>query len=277
VEPGGQTLLSTDNNSGQLQAIDVGSLPLNQYGEPAVTQYTEYGVVRPRSRHRLRTLIIVVISLIVVLVGLDFGARAFAENMMALQIQHQGFPKKPSVSIGGFPFLRQVITRDFTDVHLSSSNITEGPLEISSVNATMNGVHVNTSFNSGTIDRLSGTMDVTFTALANAMASQAGPLASLGNGGLTLSQAGPGEVRATLDLVVTSGTAVWRVTRTGHNEINVHLVSSGGGLGSDVLSSIGDINVPLPSLPLGLSIQNISVTSNGLVGTVTGQNVKFGG
>jgi DNA-binding beta-propeller fold protein YncE len=27
VEPGGQTLLSTDNNSGQLQAIDVGSLP----------------------------------------------------------------------------------------------------------------------------------------------------------------------------------------------------------------------------------------------------------
>ncbi len=120
-------------------------------------------------------------------------------------------------------------------------------------------------------------MDVTFTALANAMASQAGPLASLGNGGLTLSQAGPDEVRATLDLVVTSGTAVWRVTRTGHNEINVHLVSSGGGLGSAVLSSIGDINVPLPSLPLGLSIQNISVTSNGLVGTVTGQNVKFGG
>ncbi len=27
VEPGGQTLLATDNNSGQVQAIDVGSLP----------------------------------------------------------------------------------------------------------------------------------------------------------------------------------------------------------------------------------------------------------
>jgi hypothetical protein len=242
-----------------------------------VTQYTEYGVVRPRSRRRLRTIVIAVIALIIVLVGLDFGSRALAENVMASQIQHQGFPKKPSVSVGGFPFLTQVISRDFSDVHLSSSNITEGPLEIASVSATMNGVHVNTSFNSGRIDRLSGTIDVTFTALANAMAAQAGPLASLGAGGLTLSRAGPNEVKATLDLVVTSGSAVWRVTRTGHNEINVHLVSSGGGLGSDVLSSIGDINVPLPSLPLGLSIQGISVTPNGLVGTVTGHNVRFGG
>jgi hypothetical protein len=35
--------------------------------------------------------------------------------------------------------------------------------------------------------------------------------------------------------------------------------------------------VPLPALPVGLSIQSISVTPNGLVGTVTGHNVSFGG
>jgi hypothetical protein len=241
---------------------------------------TQYGVydtpVRPRSRRRLRTLVIVVIALIAVLVGLDFGARAVAENVMASQIQHQGFPKKPSVSIGGFPFLTQVISRDFSDVHLSSSNITEGPLEIASVSATMNGVHVNSSFKSGTIDRLNGTIDVTFAALANAMTSQAGGLGSLASSGLTLTQAGPNEVKATLDLVVTSASAVWRVTRTGHNVINIHLVSQSG-LTSGLLSSLGDINVPLPSLPVGLSIQSISVTPNGLVGTVTGHNVSFGG
>jgi len=247
---------------------------MNQYGEPAPAQY-EYGIVRPRRSHRLRTLTIVVLAVLVVLVGLDFGGRALAENIMASQIKNQGFPAKPHVSIEGFPFLTQVISRDFSDIRISSSNITEGPLEIASVNATMSGVHVNTSFNSGTIDRLNGTIDVTFAALANAMTSQAGGLASaLGGAGLTLTQAGPNEVKATMDLVVTSGTAVWRITRTGHNVINIHLVTSSGDL-SSVLGAIQDINVPLPSLPVGLSIQRISVTPNGVVGTVTGQNVKF--
>ena len=248
---------------------------MNQYGDPAATQYGEYGIVRPRRRHPLRTLTIIVVALIIVLVGLDFGTRAFAETTMASQIQQQGFPKKPSVTIEGFPFLTQVITRDFSDVKISSRNITEGPLEIASVNATMNGVHVNTSFKSGHIDRIHGTIDVTFAALANAMTSQVGALGSLGGAGLTLTQAGPSEVKATLDLVITSGTAVWRVTRTGHNVINIHLVSASG-LTSGLLGSVGDINVPLPALPVGLSIQRISVTPNGLVGTVTGQNVKFG-
>ena len=237
-----------------------------------MTQYTDYGVVRPRSRRWIRTVVIVVVAVIVLLVALDFGARAFAESKVASEIQQQGFPKKPNVSIQGFPFLTQVISRDFTDVQISSSNVTEGPLEIASINATMNGVHVNSSFNGGHVDRLNGTMDVTFTALANAMSSQAGGLGALGNFGLTLTQAGPDEVKSSLDPL---GSAVWRVTRTGHNEINVHLVSSSG-LTSDLLSSLGDINLPLPALPLGLSIQSVSVTPSGMVGTVTGQNVSFG-
>ncbi len=249
---------------------------MNQYGDAPPTQYGEYGIVRPRRRHPLRTVTIVVIAVLVVLVGLDFGGRALAENIMASQIKDQGFPKKPNVSIQGFPFLTQVITRDFRDININSTNITEGPLLISSVNATMSGVHVSASFQSGTIDHINGTIDVTFTALADAMNTQASGLASiLGGAGLTLTQAGPDEVKASFDLVVFSGAAVWRVTRTGHNNINVHLVSTSGDLPADLLSSIGDINIPLPSLPVGLSIQSISVTPNGLVGTVTGQNVKF--
>ena len=72
-----------------------------------------------------------------------------------------------------------------------------------------------------------------------------------------------------------SGTAVWQVTRTGHNDIHVHLVSSSG-IGSSVLSGISDITVPLPALPMGMTIQSISVTPTGLVAVVTGQNVSFG-
>ena len=97
-------------------------------------------------------------------------------------------------------------------------------------------------------------MTVTFAALANAMTSQAGALGSLAGAGLSLSKASNDEVKATLNLVITSGTAVWRVTRTDHNEISIQLVSSSG-LTSSLLNGIGNIRVPLPSLPMGLSIQ----------------------
>jgi len=240
-----------------------------------VTGYMQYQDSVPRTRHRLRTLIIVLIILIGLLVALDFGARAFAESKVASEIQQQGFPKKPNVSIEGFPFLTQVASRDFKDVQISSSNFTEGPLLIQSINATMNGVHVNSSFNGGSVDQLNGTLNVTFAALANAMTSQAGALGSLGGAGLTLSQAGNDEVKATLNLVITSGTAVWRVSRTDNGDISIALVSSTG-LTSALLGGIGNITIPLPKLPLGLTIQNISVTPSGLLGTVTGHDVSFG-
>ena len=246
----------------------------SEYG---YTGYEDAGPARTRRRHPLRTTIIVVIVLLGLLVALDFGARAFAENKMASEIQQQGFPKKPSVSINGFPFLTQVISRDFKDIQVSSDNITEGPLLVQSIDATMTGVHVNSSFQSGTIDHLHGTMTVTFTALANAMSSQAGDLGSLIGSGLTLSDAGNNEVKASLNLLggLASGTAVWEVTRTGDNEIHIQLVSSSG-IGSAAASEISDFTVTLPSLPLGMTIQSINVTPAGLTAVVTGQNVNFG-
>jgi LmeA-like phospholipid-binding len=241
------------------------------------TGYDDAAPTRTRRRHPLRTTIIVVIVLLGLLVALDFGARAIAQNKMASEIQQQGFPKKPDVSINGFPFLTQVISRDFKDIQVSSSNITEGPLLIQSIDATMTGVHVNSSFQSGTVDHLHGTMTVTFPALANAMTSQAGALGSLVGSGLTLSDAGNNEVKTSLNLLggLASGTAVWKVTRSGVNDIHVQLVSSTG-IGPSVLSGISDITVPLPKLPLGMTIQSISVTPTGLTAVVTGQNVSFG-
>jgi LmeA-like phospholipid-binding len=228
-----------------------------------------------RRRHPLRIVIIVLIAAIALLVGADFAARAFAENKAASEIQQQGFPKKPNVDIEGFPFLTQVASKDFKDIQISSSNVTEGPLDIASIDATLKNVHINGAFSGGTIDSLNGTATITFTALANAMTSQAGPLGQLANSALTLSAAGPDEVKATLNVLVLSGTAVWRVTRTGDNAINIQLISSGG-LPSSLLSPIKNITLQLPKLPLGLKIQSIIVSSSGLTGTLTGQDVSFG-
>lgn len=231
---------------------------------------------RPRRRHPLRITIIVLIVIIGLLVGADFAARAYAENRVASQIQQQGFPQRPNVTIDGFPFLTQALSRNFSEVQISSGNVTEGPLLIQAINATLNGVHVTSGYNGATVDQLNGTISVTFAALANAMTSQAGALSSVASGGLSLSAAGGNEVKATLNLLVASETAVWQVTSTGDNGIHLHLVSSGGVLPSSLLDSIGNITIRVPPLPLGLSIQSISVTAAGLVGTVAAQNVHFG-
>jgi hypothetical protein len=244
--------------------------------EPAMSQY---GYGRPaRRRHPLRIVLIVVIVLAALLVGADFAARAYAENKAASEIKQQGFPKKPSVDIEGFPFLTQVAAHEFHDIQISSSNVPEGPLDIESINASLKDVHINGAFSGGTIGSLDGTAAVTFTALSNAMTSEAGPLGQLANVGLTLSADGSDKVKATLNAVVFSGTAVWRVTNTYSNDvntINVQLAATGG-LPESLLKPISDITLRLPPLPLHLEIQSISVTPSGLVGTLTGQDVSFG-
>jgi hypothetical protein len=230
---------------------------------------------RVRRRHPLRTSIIVLIVLIGLFIAADFAARAYAESKTAAEIQQHGFPKKPSVDIEGFPFLTQVAAHKLNDVQISSSNVTEGPLEIASMSASLKDVHINGGFNGGTIDSLNGTAAITFPALANALASEAGPLGALAKSTLSFSAAGPSEVKATLHVLAFSGTAVWRVTVRHGNAIHIRLVSAGG-LPTSVLSPIADKTLQLPSLPLGLQIQSISVNSSGLVGVLTGQNVSFG-
>jgi hypothetical protein len=238
---------------------------------------SQYGYERParRRRHPLRTLIIVVIVLAALFVGADFAARAYAENKTASEIKQQGFPKRPSVDIEGFPFLTQVAAHEFHDIQISSSNVTEGPLDIASIDANLTDVHINGAFSGGTIDSLDGTARVTFTALSSAMTSEAGPLGQLANAGLTLSAFSSNEVKATLNVVVLSGTPVWRVTSNGSNGINIDLVRTGG-LPAALLKPVKDLTLTLPPLPLGLKIQSIGVTPSGLVGTLTAQNVSFG-
>jgi hypothetical protein len=230
-----------------------------------------------RRRRPLRTVLIVVIVLLGLLVAADFAAKAFAQAKIASEIQTHGFPKKPSVSIAGFPFLTQLASRDFRQVNVSSADVPEGPVTIKTMSFILNGIHVTSGFSGATVDRLTGSAFITFPELASALTSQAGVLGSLGGAGLTLTAAGPDEVKASLDLVITSGSATWRITQLGGNQINVKLVSSSGGLPSSLLSSVGNMTLRLPSLPLNLSIQNLSVTPNGITGQLTGTHLKLGG
>jgi hypothetical protein len=225
----------------------------------------------------MRTVLIVVIVLIGLLVAADFAAKAFAQGKLASEIQSHGFPKKPAVSIAGFPFLTQLVARDFHRVTISSGNVPEGPVTINKISAVLSGVRITSGFNGATVDQVTGTVFITFPELANALTSQAGGLGSLvGGAGLTLTAAGSNEVKATMNLVVISGSATWRITELSGNQISVRLVSSNG-LPSSLLSSISNIKLRLPALPFHLTVQSLSVTPSGISGQLTGSHLSLGG
>jgi len=226
---------------------------------------------------RARWYVIALVIIAALLLAVDFAARAVAENVMAGKIQQQGLQHKPDVSIDGFPFLTQLASRDFRRVNLAAADQTEGPVTITSINATGRDIKLNSyAFSSGTIGSLSGTAVISFSSLGNTLTQQVGPLGSLLNGaGLSLTAAGPHEVRASLNVLVVSGSATWRVSRLSDNRLDIRLVSSSG-LPSSLLSSIQDITLQLPKLPLGLTIDSVQVSPAGVVGRVSGTNVPFG-
>jgi hypothetical protein len=231
-----------------------------------------------RGGRRARKYLIILAIIIALLVVLDFAARVAAQNIMATKIQQQGLSQKPDVTIGGFPFLTQVASKDFQKVTITATNLAEGPVTITKVDATATGIRLNSySSASGTITSLTGTALISFASLGNTLAQKFGPLGSLLNGaGLNLTAAGPDEVKASLNLLVTSGSATWRVTRLSGNRLHISLVGSSG-LPSSLLGSIQNLTVQIPKLPLGLTIDSVSVTPSGVVGRVSGHDVPFGG
>ena len=240
-------------------------LPTNQ-GYPAAQGYA--GPAPRTRRRRRRWPLITLIVIIVILVVGDRAANAYTENQMASQFQSSlDLSGKPDVTIQGFPFLTQLAARDFRTVDVNASNETAGPggqLEIASLTATLNGMHIH-GLNSVTIDQFNASALITFTALA-----QAGGIPQ----GITLSAAGPNQIKADVSIGPLSATATAQVTQTGNSKINVKITKFGG-IPADVLGSAADFTISIPKLPAGVTIQSISVTQQGLRITATGHNTTL--
>jgi multisubunit Na+/H+ antiporter MnhB subunit len=215
----------------------------------------------PKRRRRGRRWTMAIFALIVVVVLLviaDRVALAVAENDFADQAVSNGMPVKPSVTIEGFPFLTQVIARDFHKVDISATNIPAGPVNITSVKATLTGMHLNSSFSGATVDHISATGFVSF-----------GALASVGSvAGLTMTDAGANKVKITAGIGPLSDTEFAKIVQTGPTTISVQVLPSNGVL-SGVLQSFGSFSFSIPKLPVQVHIQNLSVTPQGLVVTAT--------
>ena len=231
-------------------------------------------VIRRRRRRGPLIALVTVLVILVLLVVSDRVANAYAENQMASQVQSSlGLSGKPHVTIQGFPFWTQLIAHDFKTVDVTASNETinsasagGGALEVASLNATLHGLHFHSfSSNSATVDQFNATALITFTALGNIGGVPQG---------VTLTQDGPNQVMATLSLGPLSASAVAQITQSGPNQIHVH-VTRFGGIPADQLGNFGDFTITIPKLPPGVSIRSVSVTQQGVLVTITGQNTTL--
>jgi LmeA-like phospholipid-binding len=223
------------------------------------------GSPAPIRRRRRRWPWITLIVIVLVLVVGDRVALAITENAMASQFQSSvGLSGKPHVTIQGFPFLTQLAARDFKTVDINATDETTGPLEISSLTATLHGMHIH-GLSSATIDNFTASALITFQALGNA-----GGIPQ----GITLSQDGPNKIQATVSIGPISDSAVAQVTRTGPNKINIQVIDAGG-IPASVLGSFTNFTITIPKLPAGVAIQSFSITQRGLMITATGHDVTL--
>ena len=243
--------------------------------QPPVQPPAPGGGFRRRGRKRkVRRSVMALFAVIVILILLVIGDRvalAVTENQFADQFQKQGFPVKPSVSIDGFPFLTQLAAKDFNTVNISANDVPAGPVTITSLHATINGMHISSysSSASAKVDKLNANAFISFGALAAA--------GGLGGGsGITVTPDGTDKLKISAGLGgVLSDTEEAQITQSGPQTISIKVLPSSGALGS-LLSSFGSFSFSLPKgVPASLKITGLTLNSQGLNVSASATNATF--
>jgi hypothetical protein len=202
----------------------------------------------------------------VLLVVADRAAAAYAGDRAARQMQSQGLPARPHVTIEGFPFLTQVASRNLRDVHITASDLREGAVTASLI-ADATDVRLNPGYRSGVVTRAEGTVLISFSSVA-AIARDAGVP------GVTASADGPDRIRFRVNLGVFTTDVIASIAQTGPRTFRFRIVSASG-LPASVLGPLADLTFQAPVLPYGITIQGVRVTSAGVAGHLSAHDIHF--
>ena len=225
-------------------------------------------VAAPRRRGR-KVLILIIVLLVIagLLFALDRAAAAYTARRIATSLQNEGFPVRPNVSVEGFPFLTQLISKHLQGVEVTAARVPVGSVT-ASIDVHAQNITLDSGYQSGTIAQVTGTGLIPFASLARMPALAAVP-------GLRISSDGPHMVKLSANLQVLAASAIAKVTQTARNAISLRIVSSSG-VPAALLAPIRDLILQIPALPLGLTVHSVRVSPRGVVIGVTGQDVKFG-
>jgi hypothetical protein len=212
-------------------------------------------------------LVIILLAILGLLVGLDRAAAAITADRIAAKLQTQGFPVEPTVTVEGFPFLTQLISRHLDGVQVIAPKFPVGSVT-ASINVHATDITLDSNYQSGTIGKINGTGLITFASLAKAPALAAVP-------GLKISSDGPHMVKLSANLAILAASAIAQVKLASPHEIALRLVSASG-VPAALLDQIRNLIVQIPALPLGLTVQSVTVSPQGVVIRVSGSNASFG-
>jgi DUF2993 family protein len=221
-----------------------------------------------RTGRRILILVIVLLAILGLFFGLDRAAAAYAAGRIASKLQADGFPVRPHVSIEGFPFLTQVLGHHLDGIAVTAPKLPAGPVTARSIDVQASDITLDSGYQSGTIARVTGTGLISFASLATLPALAAVP-------GLKITGDGPHRVKLSANLEILAASAIARVKLAGPGEIALRLVSASG-VPASLLGPIRHLVVPIPKLPLGLTVQSVTVGVQGVVIGVAGSNVGFG-
>ncbi|MCT9003651.1 LmeA family phospholipid-binding protein [Streptomyces rhizosphaerihabitans] len=240
----------------------------------------------------------ITLILFVILGGLfvlaDRVAVGFAEDEAAGRIKStEGLATTPDVSIGGFPFLTQVVGGELDDVKIGIKNYeastggtgsSAGTIRIDDLSAEMRGVAFNGGYSSATAGSATGSASISYAELLKAAKSEPARVAP----GFTaevvsLSDGGNGKIKVTVSVTgpvkVPPVSVLSSVTVSG-DTVKVHadsLPKLGVQLAEGRIRSITDFQQKIEQLPGGIKLDNVQAAPGGVEITVKGSNVRLVG
>ncbi|MET9894605.1 DUF2993 domain-containing protein [Streptomyces sp. NPDC006465] len=242
----------------------------------------------------------ITLILFVILGGLfvlaDRVAVGFAEDEAADRIKTtEGLAATPDVSIGGFPFLTQVVGGELDDVTIGIKNYeastggtdsAAGTIRIDDLNAEMHGVAFSGDYSSATADSATGTASITYAELLKAAKSEPAQVAP----GVTaqvigLSDGGDGKIKVTVSATVL-GTklpqpvSVLSSVAVSGDTVKVHadsLPKLGVQLAEGKIRSITDFQQKIEELPGGIKLDKVEAAPGGVEISVKGSDVRLVG
>ncbi|MCX4747395.1 DUF2993 domain-containing protein [Kitasatospora sp. NBC_01287] len=222
---------------------------------------------------------IAVLVLAGLLVGADRIAVVVAQGQAADKLAgRQGITGKPSVSIGDFPFLTDLISRKVDSVHLSGAGVQLSgagrDFQLENFSADLKGVQVSGDYRSATVDSGTGTGRIGYQEVQTLLGLDART---------TLGYGGPGLVKVTGELLGQKISTTVKL-RTDGDTISVDSVGALPGIGSLpgvtqlINSQIGSRNFTLQgSMPVGLRLQQVTPQPDGLALVFQGSHLQLVG
>lgn len=220
----------------------------------------------------MRKLLGTLLVLLTLLLAVDRGGDLIAEQASAASLQEsQGLANRPEVSIGGFPFLTQVATREFDEIDVVATDIAlDGGLTLNRLRVVLAEVVTSRDFDSFQVARARATAVVGYDELGDLL-------------GIDLAFDSQGELRASRTFEVLGETVSPTITvrpeivdgALGFGEPTVNSLGAAGAVLTEILNEIFGTTVPLQGIPFDITLDDVRVEPRGVVLVLTGADLEY--